>query len=596
MLRAPVLRTRAVTRRIRAVALRTRAANRRTRVIPPLARAAEPAKRDRRRVVLTPAAVLAVAVGAASLCGPPALAQTAAVPIEDTGPKPSLPAYVGKPATSEPLTAVSAAWQNPFMAADPGNSVHNDSWQSDDYTGISGPLGRDPQTLSTGIGRDCITLAFDHRGQLVSACSDLTHGPGLYLLNPRTLATLAFMQLPYVPPPTGTDPALNTTGGAYFYLDNHDRIVLAASNDRILVIAIEQHHGSPRFRKVASYDPGPCLSPGDRIPSVLPDAQGRLWFVGRYQGAVGVLDPKTGRCRSVILHQQIENSFAIGADGTYVVTDRAMYKFRAGRNLVPHEIWSERYRNVGVQKIGQINAGSGTTPTLIGQLSPSPAAGARNARTTPATAGARSAQPVDPAYVAIADNANPMDVVVYRAADRLRRGQHRVVCQVPVFRKNASADENSLVSMGPSLIVENNYGYDLQKWNDVIGGGIKIGGDLALVSAPGMERIDIDPDGEGCHVVWRNDTVRVPSAVTKGDAANGLIYTYQKPKDPSGAGVWYWTAISYRTGRVVWQRVAGHGGLYNNHYSGIALGRDPRTGRTTLYLGGVGGIVALRDR
>jgi hypothetical protein len=536
-------------------------------------------------------AVLAATAAGAFASGRPALARTAAVAIADTGPAPSLPAYVGRPAKSRPVPGVPTAWQNPFMAPDPGNSVHGDAWQSDDYTTLSGPLGRDPQTLSTGIGRDCITLAFDRRGQLVSACSDLAHGPGLYLLDPRTLATLAFKALPYVPPPAGTDPALNTTGGAYFYLDNHDRIVVAASNDRILVIAIERHHGSARFRQVADYDPIRCLSPGDRIPSVLPDAQGRLWFVGRYHGAVGVLDPRTGRCRSVILHQQIENSFAVGADGVYIVTGRAMYKFRAGANLVPRLVWSKRYANTGVQKVGQINAGSGTTPTLIGPLA-APAAATEVASRRAAAA----SRTVDPAYVAIADNANPEDVLVYRAQDRLRRGQHRLVCRIPVFRRNASADENSLVSMGPSLIVENNYGYDLEKWNDVIGGGLKLGGDLALVSAPGIERIDIDAGGDGCHVVWRNDTVRVPSAVTKGDTANGLIYTYQKPKDPSGAAGWYWTAISYRTGRVVWERRAGHGGLYNNHYSGIALGRDPRTGRTTLYLGGVGGIEALRDR
>ncbi len=112
-----------------------------------------------------------------------------------------------------------------------------------------------------------------------------------------------------------------------------------------------------------------------------------------------------------------------------------------------------------------------------------------------------------------------------------------------------------------------------------------------------MDRIDIAPDGSGCRIVWRNTTIRTPSAVAKGDTANGLIYTYEKPKDPGqpGAGVWYWAALDYRTGRVVWQHVAGHGGLYNNHYAGIALGRNRATGRTTLYLGGIGGIVALRD-
>ena len=62
-----------------------------------------------------------------------------------------------------------------------------------------------------------------------------------------------------------------------------------------------------------------------------------------------------------------------------------------------------------------------------------------------------------------------MDVVVYRTEDRLSRGQRRIVCQVPVFKKGASADENSLISMGRSLIVENNYGYVLQNLGGIDG-------------------------------------------------------------------------------------------------------------------------------
>ncbi len=525
----------------------------------------------RPRIVVVISGLLAV------LAAGTAFALTPAAPIQSTGPAPRLPVFTGHAATLHPVAGVQTAWQNPFMAADPGNSVHNDAWASDNYTALSGPLGRRLTILSTAIGRDCITLAFEPDGRIVGTCTDLEHGPAMYLLDPRTLATLAFRQLPFVPPPAGTNPALNTTGGAYFYLDNRNRAVLAASTSHILIVALRGSSAAPRFVPVASYDPTPCLSAGDRIPSVLPDAQGRLWFVGRYHGAVGVLDPRTGRCRSVILGQEIENSFAVGRDGVYIVTDKAMYKFRAGADLLPHVVWSRAYRNTGVHKPGQINAGSGTTPTLIGAL--------------------RGRRGSTPAYVAITDNADPMDVVVYRSEDRLGRGQRRVVCTVPVFGKGASADENSLISMGRSLIVENNYGYDLQKWNDVIAGGIKVGGNLGLISAPGMDRIDIAPDGSGCHIVWRNNQVHTASAVAKGDTANGLIYTYAKVRDPrvAGAGVWAWAALDYRTGRIDWMRVAGHGGLYNNHYAGIAVGRNPVTGRTSLYLGGVGGIVALRD-
>jgi hypothetical protein len=500
----------------------------------------------------------------------------AAQPLTPSGPVPTFPAKMGKAAKSDPVPGVTPAPQQPFMAPDPKNNVHNDSWMTDNYNSLAGPLGHSSQQFSTTIGRDCITLTFDSHGRLVATCTDLANGPGIYLFDPTTLDTLAFMALPYVPPPAGTNPATNTTGGAYFYLDNQDRAVVATSDRKILVIAETDHGGQAGFRTVAEYDPTPCLPPDERMPSVLPDYQGRLWFVGRTHGTVGVLDPNTGKCGSTVLGEEIENSFAMAKDGAYIVTDTAQYKFRAGPDLTPKAIWRATYRNDGRQKVGQFNAGSGTTPTLAWSTKP-------NTRSKA------------PDYVAIADNADPLDVVVYRAADKVAHGQKRVVCQVPIFGKGASSDENSLISMGQSLIAENNSGYDLTKWNDQIGDGTQIGGDLSLVSTPGMARIDINADGTGCKKVWTNTSVRPPSAVSKGDSANGLIYTYENLSDPSGADPWYWTAVNYRTGKIAWRQRAGYGGLFNNHYAGIALGKAPGA-KPTLYLGGIGGIMALRDR
>lgn len=491
-----------------------------------------------------------------------------AQPIPTTGPTPSTPGFVGHVAKAHPWKGVHAAWASPFMAPNPANGVHNDPWQSDAYTQFAGPMGRSPQAFSAEFGRDCITLTFDRKGRLEATCTNVTDGPALYLFDPETLDTLAFMPLPFVPPPAGVNPATNTTGGAYFYLDNHDRAVVATSDRRIMVVAQTDTNGTPGFKTVATYDPTSCLDSADRMPSTLPDSQGRLWFVGRTNGTVGVLDPRTGRCGSVVVHEEIENSFAVGKDGVYVTTDKAQYEFRAGADLKPETVWrSKDYGNTGVQKTGQFNAGSGTTPTLIGEGS-------------------------KVRFVAITDNADPMNVVVYRASDG------RTVCTVPVFAKGASDTENSLVSMGRSLFVENNYGYDIVKFNDVIGGGVPIGGDRGAVSSPGFARVDIAANGRSCRRVWENDTIRAPSVVPKGDTRTGLIYTYENVKDPrvSDADPWYWTVLDARTGKVVFKKLAGWGGQYNNHYAGIALRHDPRTGRATAYVGGVGGIMALRDR
>jgi outer membrane protein assembly factor BamB len=72
--------------------------------------------------------------------------------------------------------------------------------------------------------------------------------------------------------------------------------------------------------------------------------------------------------------------------------------------------------------------------------------------------------------------------------------------------------------------------------------------------------------------------------------ANGLIYTYTKPKGPAATDPWYFTAVEFSTGKTVWEIAAGLGVLYNNHYAGAYIGPDG-----TLYVGVLGGIVALRD-
>jgi hypothetical protein len=482
-----------------------------------------------------------------------------AVPIAPTGPAASGPAFTGAAAKRSPFPGATAPDQNPRMAPDPTNNVHNDSWMTDDYTQFAGPLGRSPRTFSTSFGRTCITLTFDSKGRLIGSCISIAEGPALYMFDPETLDTLATLQLPFKPPPAGTNPATNTTGGAYFYLDDKDRVVSATTDRRIFVVAETTAGGEPAFKKVAEYAPGSCLGPDERMPSALPDYDGRIWFVGR-DGTVGILDTKTGKCGATKL-EPIENSFAVARDGAYVVTDKALYKLRADKGSKPRVIWRQAYKNTGKQKSGQFSPGSGTTPTLI------------------APGGGKV-----PTYVAVTDNADPLDVVVVRAADTLGRGQKRLVCEVPIFSKGKSSDENSLIAAGRSIFAENNSGYDLAKFS----------ADPAAVTQTGMARVDIAADGSGCRKVWTSNAVRPATVVSKGNSASGLLYTYENAVGSGGADPWNWAAVDMRTGAVRWRQRAGVGNNFNNHYAGIAMGRSG--GKPTLYLGGVAGIMALRDR
>ena len=78
-----------------------------------------------------------------------------------------------------------------------------------------------------------------------------------------------------------------------------------------------------------SYNLSPLLtkltSRLDVFTSVLPDWEGRYWFVSR-EGIVGHLDPTTKETQAIKLqNEEIQNSFAIDEHGIYVVSDQALY-------------------------------------------------------------------------------------------------------------------------------------------------------------------------------------------------------------------------------------------------------------------------------
>jgi hypothetical protein len=378
------------------------------------------------------------------------------------------------------------------MAPNGRSEIHNDGWQTNAFT-WGGPLGRSPRTLSSLLVRDCASITFDRQGRVVSICVGAS-GPQLYMFDPGTLATLATFSLP--PRQSVPDNLFQDfTGGGYFYLDNRDRVVTATTTRNL-------RNGAEHSVRLG-------------------------------RGAQG----------------EIENSFATDQHGgVYIATNRKLYRFGADKRGRPRIIWQVTYPNSGEHKVGQVDAGTGTTPLVM-----------------------------PGGYVSITDNADPMDVVVYRTAPRVRRP--RRVCRVPVFARGASATENSLIGAGRAMIVENNYGYHDPT---SVGNG--------KLTAPGFTRVDLNRDGKGCHVVWANTTERAPTVVPKVSLANGLIYAYTK--DPGLSDPWYWTTIDFRTGRTVYKQFAGSNpaSLYNNNYAGIAL-----SPHGTAYLGVLGGIIAMRD-
>jgi outer membrane protein assembly factor BamB len=442
------------------------------------------------------------------------------------------------------------------MAPNGRSNMHGDSYISATYD-TAGPFGVDLQVISTAqsrfIGGQCASVTFDSQGRIVTYCSGLAETT-LKLLDPHTLAELATYRLPQ----RGVNRTLNlrkivkdTSGGAYFYLDHLDRAVLGLPDNTIKVIGLGDDQQGPRFALEKEYDLSPVLGPEEaKITAVLPDWQGRYWFVTR-SGTIGTVDPATGRIEHIELPgEELQNSFAVAEEAVYVISDHALYALEADpRTGQPRILWREEYDRGTRLKPGMINQGSGTTPTLLGDD-----------------------------YVAIADNADlQTNVLIYRREKAIEGD--RMVCRQPVFLPGRSTTENSLIGYRKSVIIENNYGYDM--FTTMV---------LGRTSEPGLVRIDVDEDGQGCSVVWESSEI-AQTVVPKLSLGNGLVYAYTKlPRAPFFTDAFYLTTIDFESGETVFKRLAGTGLRYDNNYSPVTLGPDG-----TAYVGTVNGLLAIRD-
>jgi hypothetical protein len=466
-----------------------------------------------------------------------------------------VPVAHGAPHVAEPLAAPFAA-EHPFMAAHGASSMHVDSFTTNTYP-YAGPIGRSPQVASRKmgfIGGECPTINFDRRGRILTVCVR-GRKPKLMLLEPETLAVLAVHDLPR----RGTSivrvrkAMSDTSGGAYFYLDQHDRAVVGTSAGTIQIIGLKGEAEAEHFELEEEIDlqAALTLSDGslDKITAVMPDFKGNLWFVGR-RGSVGLVTPERVVNGISLEGEEIENSFSVGPEGAYIVSDHALYYFGLDAEQRPKLGWREVYDRGLQRKVGQINQGSGTTPTILGED-----------------------------YVAITDNAEPrMNVLVYRR--KLAASGTRLICKTPVFQAGQSATENTLIGLNRSLIVENNAGYDI--FTTMRGG---------KTSAPGLARIDVRADESGCDTVWESQEIS-QTTVPKLSSATGLIYLYTKASDaPKGADAYYFTAVDFKSGRTVFRVLTGTGVRFDNNWAAISLAADG-----TAYVGVLNGLVRVRDQ
>ncbi len=377
----------------------------------------------------------------------------------------------------------------------------------------------------------------------------------------------------------------------------------------------------------------------NKLTAIMPDADGRVWFTSKY-GVVGVIDTlgeKTEdgcpriyataiqlfaaedkirqlfaplpegseeffadaakaleeqdidqypeirkRFRELFLGEksgfaeQIQNSFSVGPDGVYIVSNMALYKLRFNADSKKIELdtsWKPTYSqgdlvydNDRKIKPGHLNDGSGTTPTLIGDR-----------------------------FVAIVDNGPE-----YVHLNVFRQNDGTLVSKLPLFGAGKGAVENSVVAYKDHLIVGNTYGYvDPFKENPTAGG---------------IMRFDFDHEAGEYKVVegWpAAGHIDGKTATPKLSTPRGLIYVYQREEElTQGHHDWVLTAIDFRTGwrvfsikgyfnkgefddnvtRIVERAALGKGNydrkVFNNIWGTFTFGPD-----NTVYLGAYRGFL-----
>ncbi len=429
--------------------------------------------------------------------------------------------------------------QHPFMAFNGGNNMHNDAYMSD-TNAASGPVMGTLQIQSRTQGFGGYgTVSFDRWGRLIGVFSN-GRGFKLEMMDAHTLDELASFELPSRSPLfllEGVLPWEYIGAGMYFYLDEKDRAVIPTTQNTIQVVGSSSPGEVNSFKLVREYDlrkhviklPWPRQ---DSIAWVLPDWDGAYYWYATTHGMVGAVARESGQVSTLRLQGEIiENSFAVGEEGVFIISDFALYRLVHTENGEIQVVWRLPYDRGPGKKPGHITRGSGTSVTLLGGLD---------------------------GFVAVTDNAEPRINLLF-----VSREDGTEACRMPVFSEGKSGTdittigfEHSPGSGEYSVIVENNWGRHFFP--------------VAFPEA-GISRVDLLRQADGsyqCEQAWTNAEKNL--GVFKMSLGNGLIYTYFRDGYLPFSR-WYFTAIDFHSGKTIFKKLAGTGIGYNNWAGAIFI-------------------------
>jgi hypothetical protein len=429
---------------------------------------------------------------------------------------------------------------------------------------VSGPLGIDPQVSSRTQGFGGYgTITFDSAQRLVGVYSNGRRFQ-LELMAPFTLEELASYDLP--PRPRhfwlqGVMPWEYIGAGTYYYLDDQDRAIVPTTANTLRVVQTPDMRSRTEFELVREYDLSDHVVPmtwpkEDSVAWVLPDWDGEFYWYATTAGIVGTVDLLSGAVRTLRLDGEIiENSFAVGEDGVFIVSDFALYRFEHASSGAIETVWRTEYDRGRAKKPGLITRGSGTSVTLLGGPE---------------------------GFVAITDNAEPQIRLL-----AVRRSDGSVACSAPLFAPGRSATDITIIGFEQadavgrptgvySTITENNWGHHVFPFGR---------------PEPGITRVDIAPLADStyrCDPVWTSEERNL--GVFKLSLGNGLLYLYNSEGSPLNSR-WYFTTVDFATGETVYRELTGTGVGYNNWAGAIFLHPQGAVAYSTTIFG----LVMLSD-
>ena len=295
----------------------------------------------------------------------------------------------------------------------------------------------------------------------------------------------------------------DSSGGAYFTLDHKDRAIVPTANQEIWVVRFRSHR-SPEITRLAI----PGLRDSDGLNSISPTwMQDETYWFSTREGVVGIVSltgdiVATHDIRSVVsgnTEETINNSIAVCADGVFVVSSHALYRFDYQPDVEGDILrWRSEYDRGSVRKCGQLPPrGSGTTPTLLGER-----------------------------FVAICDNAWNMQAHIFDRQTGATTGITRVFpssVQRGAIPDGASACDNSIVAFKFTLYIGNTHCYKDPFSRNPTGG---------------LTRIDVNPATGRVTHRWTRPNITIWSAVPKYSTQSNLIYIYAR-EDMEGTPWWH---------------------------------------------------------